>query len=154
MGQCARRTVIRSPTTSKFWNIGNEPWGTFQLGYTDLKYFILKNNEFATAMRQADPSITLIGSGKMLQDDNVPQRFACQVRWPPSNRCSAATTIGPAASMRETKGNFEIMAEHWYASGGHHWDQEKARNLPLDKPSDDAFVKSGYDAARKCALCC
>ena len=35
------------PYHIKYWNIGNEPWGTFQIGYTDLKYFVLKNNEFA-----------------------------------------------------------------------------------------------------------
>jgi len=54
------------PYHIKYWNIGNEPWGTFQMGYTDLKYWVLKNNEFAKAMLKADPSIVLIGSGKML----------------------------------------------------------------------------------------
>lgn len=56
------------PYHVKFWNIGNEPWGTFQIGYTPLKYFVIKHNKFAKSMRKADPSITLIGSGKMLDD--------------------------------------------------------------------------------------
>src|ERR1035437_6727519 len=47
----------------KLWNIGNEPWGVWQLGRTDLKYFMLKHNEFAKAMRVVDPTITLIASG-------------------------------------------------------------------------------------------
>ena len=46
--------------------------GNWQLGRTDLKYFMLKHNEFAKAMRAVDPSITLIASGLMVQNDNVP----------------------------------------------------------------------------------
>ena len=60
------------PYRIKFWNIGNAPWGTWQLGHMDLKYYLLKHNEFAKAMRAVDPSITLIASGMMLQNDNVP----------------------------------------------------------------------------------
>ena len=33
-----------APYHIKYWNIGNEPWGTFQLGHTPLKYYVLKNN--------------------------------------------------------------------------------------------------------------
>ena len=40
------------PYHVKFWDIGNEPYGTWQLGRTDLKYYVLKNNEFAKAMRR------------------------------------------------------------------------------------------------------
>ena len=49
------------------WNIGNEPWGTFQIGYTPLKYYVIKNNDFAAAMRKVDPSIELIASAKMME---------------------------------------------------------------------------------------
>ena len=137
----------------KLWNIGNEPWGSWQIGRTDLKYFMFKHNEFAKAMREADPSITLIASGMMLQDDNVPNDLRAKYvgHHEPMFGGDYDWTGG---FMRETKGNFDIMAEHWYASGGHHWDQEKARNLPLDKPSDDAFVKTDMtplEAARYAA---
>lgn len=140
MGAQRAKNGHPAPYKVKFWNIGNEPWGSWQLGRTDLKYFMMKHNEFAKAMREADPSITLIASGMMLQDDNVPN----------DQRSKYVGNLGPlyggdhdwtGGFMRETKGNFDIMAEHWYAQGGHHWDQEKARNLPVDKPSDDAFVK-------------
>jgi alpha-N-arabinofuranosidase len=38
-------------------------------------------------------------------------------------------------------GNFDGMAEHWYASPGVHFDREKARTLPPDANSDQANVK-------------
>jgi alpha-N-arabinofuranosidase len=124
----------------KFWNIGNEPWGVWQLGRTDLKYFMMKHNEFAKAMRQVDPSITLIASGLMLQNDNVPRE-------------SRAKYVGNLQSLygsdydwtggflKSCMGNVDVVAEHWYAGGGHHWDIEKAKTLAADKPDDDAYVK-------------
>jgi alpha-N-arabinofuranosidase len=38
-------------------------------------------------------------------------------------------------------GNFDGMAEHWYASPGVHFDLEKAKTLPPDANSDQANVK-------------
>jgi alpha-N-arabinofuranosidase len=140
MGAQRAKNGHPAPYSVKLWNIGNEPWGSWQIGRTDLKYFMIKHNEFAKAMRQVDPSITLIASGMMLQDDNVPNEMRAKYvgHHEPMFGGDHDWTGG---FMRESKGNFDIMAEHWYAQGGHHWDQEKARNLPIDKPSDDAFVK-------------
>ena len=141
MGAKRAKNGHPEPYHVKFWNIGNEPWGTWQLGRTDLKYFMLKHNEFAKAMRAADPSITLIASGLMLQNDNVP----------PGERAKYVSNLGPlygssdwdwdAGFTKDCWGNFDIIAEHWYARGGHHWDLEKAKTLAADKPNDDAYVK-------------
>ena len=54
-----------APYNVKYWDIGNEPYGAWQLGRTDLKYYVLKHNGFAAAMRKADPSIILLASGNM-----------------------------------------------------------------------------------------
>jgi alpha-N-arabinofuranosidase len=140
MGAKRAKNGHPEPYRVKFWNIGNEPWGTWQLGRTDLKYFMLKHNEFAKAMRAVDPSITLIASGMMLQNDNVP----------PDQRARYVGNLGPlygsdsdwtGGYLKSCWGNFDIIAEHWYAGGGHHWDLEKAKTLAADKPNDDAYVK-------------
>ena len=68
MGAQRAKNGHPAPYHVKLWNIGNEPWGSWQLGRTDLKYFVFKHNEFAKAMRAVDPSITLIASGLMLED--------------------------------------------------------------------------------------
>ena len=72
MGAQRAKNGHPEPYHVKFWNIGNEPWGSWQLGRTDSKYFMLKHNEFAKAMRKVDPSIVLIASGLMLENTNVP----------------------------------------------------------------------------------
>ena len=142
LGAMRARNGHPEPYHIKFWNIGNEPWGTFQLGYTDLKYFVLKNNEFAAAMRLVDPSITLIGSGKMLEPmflrgenrakyaDNLQPLYGSDVDW-------------TGGLLAHSWGTFDGIAEHWYESPGRHFDIERAKSLPLDAPQDDAYVK--YD---------
>jgi alpha-N-arabinofuranosidase len=124
----------------KFWNIGNEPWGAWQLGRTDLKYFVLKHNDFAKAMRKVDPSIVLIASGEMLEDGNLPGEM----------RAKYVGNLGPAYGndadwtggfLKSSWGNFDGIAEHWYASPGVHFDLEKLKSLPPGASSDQANVK-------------
>ena len=123
----------------KFWNIGNEPWGTFQLGYTDLKYYVLKHNDFAKAMRKVDPSITLIASGEMLEDMNL--KGDMRAKYVGKLRPLFGTDVDwTGGLLAHCWGNFDGVAEHWYAQPGRHFDLERARNLPADAPTDNAYV--------------
>ena len=76
------------PYHIKYWNIGNEPWGTFQIGYTDLKYFVIKNNDFAKAMRKVDPTITSDWFGKDDGTDVAEGRRIARNTSTILNRCS------------------------------------------------------------------
>jgi len=140
MGAWRAKNGHPEPYHIKFWNIGNEPWGSWQLGRTDPKYFFLKHNDFAKAMRKADPSIALIASGEMLEDGNVPG----------PDRAKYVGNLGPyygsdadwtGGFLKNSWGNFDGMAEHWYASPGTHFDLDKARSLAPDEASDHANVK-------------
>ena len=71
MGALRAKNGHPEPYHVKFWNIGNEPYGSWQLGHTYLKYYVLKHNEFAQAMRKVDPSITLLASGAMPDEMTV-----------------------------------------------------------------------------------
>ena len=140
MGALRAKNGHAEPYRVKFWNIGNEPWGPWQIGRTDTKYFMQKHNDFAKAMRKVDPSIVLIASGEMLEDGNVPS----------AERAKYIGNLGPLYStdadwtgsfLKSCMGNFDGMAEHWYASPGVHFDLEKAKTLPPDANSDQANVK-------------
>lgn len=142
LGAMRARNGHAEPYHVKYWNIGNEPWGTFQLGYTDLKYYVLKNNEFAKAMRNADPSITLIGSAKMLEPmalkgdarakyvDNMAPAFGTDIDW-------------TGGLLAHSWGTFDGIAEHWYEGPGRHFDINRAKSLSPDVRADGAYVK--YD---------
>ena len=53
----------RQPWGVKWWGIGNEMYGDWQLGHMKLSDYILKHNDFAAKMRAVDPSIKLVGVG-------------------------------------------------------------------------------------------
>ena len=140
MGALRAKNGHPEPYHVKYWNIGNEPWGTFQIGYTDLKYYVLKNNEFAKAMRKADPSITLIGSAKMMEPmwlkgedrakyvDNLDPMFGSDTDW-------------TGGLLSKSWGTFDGIAQHWYEGAGRHFDIEKAKALAPDAPEDGAYVR-------------
>jgi alpha-N-arabinofuranosidase len=47
----------------KFWSIGNEMYGDWQLGHMPLAQYVKKHNAFAEAMRAVDPTIKLVAVG-------------------------------------------------------------------------------------------
>lgn len=140
MGALRAKNGHPAPYHVKFWNIGNEPWGSWQIGRTDTKYFMMKHNEFAKAMREVDPSITLIASGRMLQDDmlhgddrkyvgNLQPLYGAPADW-------------TGNFLSKTWGNFDGIAEHWYSHPGRRFDPAKLRTLPPDASDEDAYVKA------------
>jgi alpha-N-arabinofuranosidase len=51
------------PFRVKYWSIGNEMYGGWQLGHMPLEQYVKKHNQFADAMRAVDKSIQLIAVG-------------------------------------------------------------------------------------------
>lgn len=126
MGAMRARNGHPAPYHVKFWDIGNEPYGTWQLGRTDLKYYVLKHNEFARAMRKADPTITLLASGAMPDEmtvegitramhlDNLQAQFGSEADW-------------TGGLLAHCWGNFDGITEHWYSRAGYRFDLEAAK---------------------------
>jgi alpha-N-arabinofuranosidase len=65
MGKLRTANGHSKPWVVKFWSIGNEMYGDWQLGHMSTEQFVAKNNEFADKMRSADPSIKLISVGDL-----------------------------------------------------------------------------------------
>jgi alpha-N-arabinofuranosidase len=63
MGKLRASHGHHEPYAVKWWGIGNEMYGSWQLGHMPLEKYIQKHKEFAKAMRAEDPSIKLIGVG-------------------------------------------------------------------------------------------
>lgn len=140
MGALRAKNGHPAPWKIKFWNIGNEPWGSWQIGRTDLKYFMQKHNLFAKEMRKVDPSIVLIASGEMLEDGQVPGDLRSKYV---GNLAGAygSDFDWTGGFLKDCWGNFGGIAEHWYAQPGRRYNVEKAKTLPPDKPNDDAYEK-------------
>jgi len=63
MGQLRAKNGHAEPYACRWWSIGNEMYGDWQLGHMPLKDYVQKHNTFAQAMRARDASIRLIGVG-------------------------------------------------------------------------------------------
>lgn len=53
------------PYGVKYWCVGNEMFGTWQLGFMQMHHYVLKHNEVADAMWAADPSLELVAVGDL-----------------------------------------------------------------------------------------
>lgn len=129
-----------APYGVKYWDIGNEPYGVWQLGRTDLKYYVLKHNEFAAAMRKADPSIVLLASGNMPEPMDL--TGAMRAQDVENMRAVEGSPVDwTGGEIEHCWGNFAGITQHWYARPGQHFDVEKAKHLPLDAPTADGYDK-------------
>jgi alpha-L-arabinofuranosidase len=146
LGALRARNGHPEPYHVQYWDIGNEPYGVWQLGRTDLKYYVLKHNEFAQAMRSADPSITLLASGNM----PLAMDLTGEMRAHDADNLKAVegTPVDwTGGLLKDSWGNFAGITQHWYAQPGRHFDVQKAKNLPLDAPTD-----AGYDKVEQTTL--
>jgi alpha-N-arabinofuranosidase len=71
MGKLRSSNGRGNPWKVKFWSIGNEMYGNWQLGHMSTEQFVAKNNDFADKMRSADQSIKLIAVGDLGEWDKM-----------------------------------------------------------------------------------
>jgi alpha-N-arabinofuranosidase len=69
------------PYGVRYWCVGNEMFGAWQLGHMQLGHYTLKHNRAAEAMHKADRDLALVGSGDLntqdsLGDDKRPDKIA------------------------------------------------------------------------------
>ncbi len=68
MGKWRAKNGNAKPYGVKWWCVGNEMWGNWQLGYMSLNHYVLKHNWIEQKMREVDPAIRTVGSGDIGRD--------------------------------------------------------------------------------------
>lgn len=63
MGKLRAENGHAEPYGVKFWGIGNEMYGDWQLGHMPLADYVKKHNAYAEAFRTIDPTVKLVGVG-------------------------------------------------------------------------------------------
>jgi alpha-N-arabinofuranosidase len=71
MGKLRLLNGHEKPWKVKFWSIGNEMYGNWQLGHMSTDQFVRKNNDFADRMRSVDSEIRLISVGDLGEWDKM-----------------------------------------------------------------------------------
>ncbi|KAA6456640.1 alpha-N-arabinofuranosidase [Acidobacteria bacterium AB60] len=121
-----------APYGVKFWGVGNEPWGDYQMGAMSLPQFELKHNLFAKEMRKVDPSIKLIAGGAMPDVmEGADQSRRINGQYVPDYLSPADWT---GQMLLNCLDNIDMVSEHYYASGTEHTDMKLQKKVPIDPP--------------------
>jgi alpha-N-arabinofuranosidase len=130
MGRWRAANGHPEPYRIKFWGVGNEPWGEWQLGFMPLEQFVLKHNLFARAMRRVDPTIKLIAAGAMpdaMTGSKQAKRLNGQIV--PDYLSPADWSGGLLAHCLE---NMDLLSEHFYSTSNQRFDLEKGEKVPVE----------------------
>src|SRR5208337_78576 len=131
MGRLRAGNGHPEPYHVKFWGIGNEAWGfSYQYGAMKLNQFEFKHNQFARAMKQADPTIKLIACGAM-PDTMTGSKESLNL---------GTNLVPPYLSPADWTGgllsncfnNIDIISEHFYNYGNTHFNLAEGRQVPND----------------------
>ena len=133
MGRWRAANGHSQPYHVRFWGIGNEPWGDYQMGSMALDQFELKHNLFAKAMRGVDPSIKLIAGGAMpdvMAGANQSQRINGQIV---PDYLSKADWSGNL--LLHCLDNIDMLSEHYYSSSDMHLDLKTGKKVNIGPQS-------------------
>jgi alpha-L-arabinofuranosidase len=123
-----------SPYDVKYWCVGNEMWGDWQLGYMHLDHYVLKHNLTAKAMLAIDDSLVLVGSGDIktrsigLEDDHEERGWS-------------------EGLLQDCADNMDLISEHFYAGRTPWSDTQREDILPHVKRVKE-FIKDIADQHR------
>ncbi len=94
MGALRAKNGDRQPFKVKYWCVGNEMWGGWQLGHMSLDHYVRKHNWVVDKMREADPAIVTFASGSV--------------------ETRSGNRSWSEGLMVDCKGRMDYLAEHFY----------------------------------------
>jgi len=103
----------KAPYAVKYWCVGNEMWGPFQLGWMQLHHYVIKHNLVAEAMRAVDASVTLVGVGDIdqINKEYDPQQVERGITW-------------SQGMLESCADHLDMLSEHFYAGQVPWWDAD------------------------------
>jgi alpha-L-arabinofuranosidase len=130
MGSLRSANGHLQPYNVKYWGLGNEPWGEWQLGFMPVAQFELKYNLFAKAMRKVDPTIKLIAPGSMpdaMTGSKQAKRLNGQVV---PDYLSPGDWSGNL--LAHCLDNIDMLSEHFYSTSGKRTDLQTGEKVSVE----------------------
>jgi alpha-L-arabinofuranosidase len=111
------RNGSKRPYGVKYWCVGNEMFGPWQLGFMQMQHYTLKHNLVADAMRKADPTVilTAVGDLEMINKKHDPDQVKS------GKTCSHIM-------LEQCAGHMNMLSEHFYC-GRVPWTQDGGVDL-------------------------
>ena len=135
MGRLRTRNGHPAPFGVKRWCVGNESYGWWQLGHTDLKSHLIKHRQFAEKMRAVDSTIQLVASGAALEEMTVTGSARRLTGKIVADYDSASDWTG--GLLRHNRNDFDYISEHFYCSVNERFDLDAGRYVAADVPLED-----------------
>src|SRR5208337_366685 len=137
MGRVRAANGHPEPYKVKWWGIGNEMYGQWQLGHMYIDHYVLKHNMFAISMRKVDPTIELVASGATPFETSTTARH----HRPPL----PSKLPYEYGSPQDWSGNllahssdyFEYLSEHLYPVLNSAFDVDAQKFVKTNDPTED-----------------
>ena len=149
MGKIRAANGHPEPYKVKYWNIGNEMYGSWQLGHMKLADYVIKHNMFAEAMRAVDPTIKIIASGATPAEMST-TGAAQSIQGKPQAQFGDPNVDWTGGLLAKSVDHLDAIAEHLYPRGNQYFDSESQKWIS----SDDSPVDRARRLANrvKCAV--
>jgi len=112
------------PYKVKWWGIGNEMYGQWQLGHMSIDHYLIKHKIFAREMRNVDPSISIVASGASPFETG-----STSIYFPTANMVKAPYQYGSDQDwsgklLANDSNDFDYIAEHCYPISDSAYDEK------------------------------
>lgn len=135
MGKLRTENGHPNPFNIKFWCVGNESYGYWQLGQISLKNHIIKHKMFADKMLEVDPTIKLIASGASIEEMTVTGNALKTTGKVLAEYDTPSDWTG--GMLRNAKNNIDFMSEHLYCSVDKRFDNTVGDYVNVNEPLVD-----------------
>lgn len=107
----------KTPYGVKYWCVGNEMFGPWQLGFMQMQHYTQKHNLVAEAMRKADPAaiLTAVGDLETINKENDPDQAKS------GKTCSRIM-------LEQCADHMDLLSEHFYR-GRVPWTKDERTDL-------------------------
>jgi len=127
----------KKPFNVKYWCVGNEMFGDWQLGFMQLKHYTIKHNMVARAMWEKDPDLVLVGVGSF---DTINEAFD-----PDSKQRNRTWSRG---MLEDSAKWMTMLSEHFYV-GMVPWSQDGRKPVLEHVPMIKNSIRERVEAHKK-----
>lgn len=136
-GSWRARNGHRAPYGVNYWCVGNEMFGTWQLGFMQMEHYTLKHNTVAEYMWKIDPGIKLVAVGDLdtINRDHDP------------NQAKLGKTCSHIM-LEQCADHMTMLSEHFYR-GRVPWEKDGRTNLLAHVAMLKESIRNKADGHRK-----
>lgn len=125
MGKWRASNGHAPPYKVKWWGIGNEMYGEWQLGHMSIEHYIIKHKIFAREMRKVDPTIYIVASGASPFETGSTSVYSAKPSLEKTPYSYGSEKDWSGNLLEHAADDFDFMAEHAYPISDSAYDEKK-----------------------------